>query len=681
MRSFNCHRCGGTINHARVSGSGRAPWYCRPCSKEKEVERMRARCEVDKARRRELRDPDCQECGSALVFDDSNPLRMDMHTICNACTHKRKLAEDARYRLKKGHKPTGTMGVSTASLSTGDYGSGTSRSGGIGAGRGRGSGRAGSRSLGGGGTYHAAEKPYRGEPVLGDEKAEPPFQTTPEEASRIGDAQKALREGLKGAQDTESRIQHGAGTENAGTSDAARDPAMAKAIDEAAHDPSKALASGLKGSACLRNERAWIADELQKDPSLRRYLAGTITHEQDPGHRAEVFESLANRLNMMRANGHPNLTLRQYLNSNPNFYGPIRRGEINENYLRRNVDPYRGPRGIDAEIDEVLAGSNRIRGMTDQGSRGDPNFGVGETIMSNREGYNDFGGRGGQGPAQRYRAEQQRNVAGEGPAQQDTTQPEQQRPQFNPSTGRFDAPPIRMSPDRTPEGPHMELSTLDPRLREIVGASGAQFEALHPGYKVEAFSGRRRGPKQGPHASEAGALDMQIRDPQGNVLLSRGDDPSGLYHELARIGKGEMLARHPDLAHRFNWGGAFPTGTDGRGPPDLMHFDLSGVRGRWQQNRIDNLDPLPGLKYGPQDEAAPLAAGRPQMPLSDPQEAVKQSPAAARPAAPEREAAAPREAPKPEPAPATKPEPPPKPEPASEPKPEPAKATATKDDK
>ena len=164
----------------------------------------------------------------------------------------------------------------------------------------------------------------------------------------------------------------------------------------------------------------------------------------------------------------------------------------------------------------------------------------------------------------------------------------------------------------------MEASTLDPRLREIVGAAGAQFEKLHPGYKVEAFSGRRHGAGQGPHASEAGALDMQIRDPEGKVILSRGDDPTGFYHDLARISKGEMLQRHPDLARRFNWGGAFPTGTDGRGPPDLMHFDLSGVRGRWQQNRIDNMDPLPGLHYGPDER--PAASGKPSMPLSDPQE-------------------------------------------------------------
>ena len=88
-------------------------------------------------------------------------------------------------------------------------------------------------------------------------------------------------------------------------------------------DPFQALASGgegLRGSAYLRNERQWIKDELDKDPSLRRYLAGTITHEQDPGHRAEVFESLANRLNMMRANGHPICRFRQYLNSKPKSF-------------------------------------------------------------------------------------------------------------------------------------------------------------------------------------------------------------------------------------------------------------------------------------------------------------------------------------------------------------------------
>jgi hypothetical protein len=80
----------------------------------------------------------------------------------------------------------------------------------------------------------------------------------------------------------------------------------------------------------------------------------------------------------------------------------IRRGEVHG-----INDP-----SIDREIDQVSAGSNQIRGMTDQGSAGDPNFGRGETIMSNGEGYNDFGVAG----ARAYREEQQRRVAQGGSA-------------------------------------------------------------------------------------------------------------------------------------------------------------------------------------------------------------------------------------------------------------------------
>jgi hypothetical protein len=166
-------------------------------------------------------------------------------------------------------------------------------------------------------------------------------------------------------------------------------------------------------------------------------------------------------------------------------------------------------------------------------------------------------------------------------------------PVTNPSA----AGQIRMAPGRTPEGAHMELSTIDPRLREIVGAANAQFENLHPGYTVEAFSGRRHGANQGPHASETGALDLQIRDPFGRVIPSEGRDSSGLYKQLAQIAKGEQMARHPGLKDRFNWGGAFETYA-GSGEEDLMHMDLSGVRGHYTHNRIDKLGPLPGLKYG-----------------------------------------------------------------------------------
>jgi murein DD-endopeptidase MepM/ murein hydrolase activator NlpD len=153
---------------------------------------------------------------------------------------------------------------------------------------------------------------------------------------------------------------------------------------------------GLKGSAYLKNERQWIADELSADPSLRRYLGGVLNHEQGGEGRHRVAESLFNRLNMLRQNGQPNLTLREYLSrqGNNQFYGPIRRGQITPSD------------SANAEIEQALSGSNDIRGMTDQGSAGDPNFGRGETIMHQGEGYNDFGGEMGR----RYREQQQRQV-------------------------------------------------------------------------------------------------------------------------------------------------------------------------------------------------------------------------------------------------------------------------------
>jgi hypothetical protein len=163
-------------------------------------------------------------------------------------------------------------------------------------------------------------------------------------------------------------------------------------------------------------------------------------------------------------------------------------------------------------------------------------------------------------------------------------------PKTEPTTaGTGKSAAIRMAPGRTAEGSHMELNTLDPRLRDIVGSGAANFEAAHPGYTVEAFSGRRHGHDQGPHASEAGALDMQIRGPHG-VIASEGSDPTGMYRELAKHARGVQLEKYPDLSKRFNWGGAFETKA-GSGTPDLMHFDLSGVRGHFDKNLITNLPP------------------------------------------------------------------------------------------
>jgi hypothetical protein len=166
-------------------------------------------------------------------------------------------------------------------------------------------------------------------------------------------------------------------------------------------------------SAYLRNERRWIKDELDANPRLKRFLAGVLTHEESAGKRTEVAESLFNRLNALRRT-HPDITLSDYLKGKyGQFYGPVQRGEINESYLRNQVDRY----GNDYhEMDKALAGSNLVRGFTDQGSRGDPNFS--EEVRSgqyvvNRQSGEVYGDHPGTPHARSYRVEQQRQVEAE----------------------------------------------------------------------------------------------------------------------------------------------------------------------------------------------------------------------------------------------------------------------------
>ena len=52
MRILNCRRCDEAIKYHRDFGSGRLPWYCRPCIEEIYVERIQARNAADRAKRR-----------------------------------------------------------------------------------------------------------------------------------------------------------------------------------------------------------------------------------------------------------------------------------------------------------------------------------------------------------------------------------------------------------------------------------------------------------------------------------------------------------------------------------------------------------------------------------------------------------------------------------------------------
>jgi hypothetical protein len=124
---------------------------------------------------------------------------------------------------------------------------------------------------------------------------------------------------------------------------------------------------------------------------------------------------------------------------------------------------------------------------------------------------------------------------------------------------------------------------VDPRLREIMSGAKDRFEAAHPGYTVVGSSGLRT--TNDPHG-RAHALDVHIRDPQGNIINPYGQDTTGLYRELAVHARREMLVRHPELQHAFNWGGFFnASGGPGIADPatganrsDLEHFDIEGER-------------------------------------------------------------------------------------------------------
>jgi hypothetical protein len=141
-------------------------------------------------------------------------------------------------------------------------------------------------------------------------------------------------------------------------------------------------------------------------------------------------------------------------------------------------------------------------------------------------------------------------------------------------------------------GSHPDVANVDPRLREILGAAGAH---LPPGYRAtinEGYNPRGHVDASQHHIKGRGALDVQITDPSGRVIPNEGNDPTGMYRQLAKGAYREMLARHPELNGRLAWGGAFGASHRNKAR-DLMHFDLGGERGSYKENRLSNLGVLP----------------------------------------------------------------------------------------
>jgi len=132
------------------------------------------------------------------------------------------------------------------------------------------------------------------------------------------------------------------------------------------------------------------------------------------------------------------------------------------------------------------------------------------------------------------------------------------------------------------------LSREDPRVMNALARAQA---FLPPGYTARATSGFRGGSRTSQHFTGT-AIDIQIYDDKGRPIRNRGGDVTGLYTRYARAAYGYILDMHPELRGRFAWGGAFGTSRAHPNEPDLMHFDIGGMRGHISQYRLDRLGPL-----------------------------------------------------------------------------------------
>jgi hypothetical protein len=162
-----------------------------------------------------------------------------------------------------------------------------------------------------------------------------------------------------------------------------------------------------QGSEFLKNQRASHAQEIENTPGLKDEILA-MAKTEDEADPAGPIESLFNRA------AYTGQSLKELLHSG--FYGPINRGEL-PGAVKALSDPDLRAR-MEAGLNTVIGGSNRLKGATDQGGAGDPNAGwQGGRIMppggTASAIYNDWGGGpGGHEGAAQFRQEQQQKVSG-----------------------------------------------------------------------------------------------------------------------------------------------------------------------------------------------------------------------------------------------------------------------------
>lgn len=165
--------------------------------------------------------------------------------------------------------------------------------------------------------------------------------------------------------------------------------------------------AGLTGSEFLKARRDRFRKELE-NPEIRAKAKAMM---QTEGTALQSLEAAMNRAD------YTGKSLAQTLS--PSFYGPMRKGDFPSIVAQMRNG---GGKKYDAMIDQVLAGSNTVKGYTDQGMPTDPN-GSRRSALTARDhiavrekggGLNEFtdweGGPGGRPGARRYREALQAGV-------------------------------------------------------------------------------------------------------------------------------------------------------------------------------------------------------------------------------------------------------------------------------
>jgi hypothetical protein len=136
----------------------------------------------------------------------------------------------------------------------------------------------------------------------------------------------------------------------------------------------------------LRKLRTPLIQEIENNPALKLRLAAIVDLE-NPGAGTAVAESLFNR------SIYSDRSVAQGIAGGPkSFYGPARNpGMVEARMQELAKNPDRLAQRY-AQINQAYS-SNFVKGHTDQGSSGDPNYEQGGTgVNINRERFNDWGG-------------------------------------------------------------------------------------------------------------------------------------------------------------------------------------------------------------------------------------------------------------------------------------------------